>query len=117
MPEPLPCHRLDVASVTRALAAAANHPEHCLLIAPGTTVRYGEAVARRVAAARVFVYADLQVMAGAAAARKALTNGGLLADQHRAIGTHPDPVASYLATVRSLRVLVVPIVARSESGW
>lgn len=49
------CHCLATESIARALDAGTDHIEHCMFMAPDTSVRYDEAVGHRVADAGVYV--------------------------------------------------------------
>jgi imidazolonepropionase-like amidohydrolase len=112
------CHCLATESVSRALDAGTDHIEHCMFLAPDTSVRYDEAVARRVAAAGVSVTATLQVMADLpAAVRERRDRGESSAEDARIIARVTETVANHLATVGHLHELGVPIVAGSDAGW
>lgn len=115
--KPASCHCLATESIARALDAGTDHIEHCGFMAPDTTWRYDEALARRVADAGVYVTATLQVMADSAAAREALAGGDNPDALQGASALRPDLIADYLTNMGNLHALGVPIVAGSDAGW
>lgn len=55
------CHTIATESIERALDAGTDHIEHCSFMAPDTSWKYEEPLARRVAEQGVYVTATLQV--------------------------------------------------------
>ena len=112
------CHCIATEAVTRALEAGTDHIEHCSFMAPDTTWRYDEQVARRVAEAGVYVTATLQVGQDAMVAmRERYAQGIATEDEVRMVTLTPNRNEDSIANIRSLHDLGVPIVAGNDAGW
>ncbi|HVB64874.1 MAG TPA: amidohydrolase family protein, partial [Nitrolancea sp.] len=59
--KPASCHTIATESITRALDAGTDHIEHCSFMAPDTSWKYDDDIARRVARQGVYVTPTLQV--------------------------------------------------------
>src|SRR5207302_1031415 len=97
------CHCIAGASIALALDAEADHIEHCSFMAPDTTWHYDEELARRVAAAGVYVTATLQVgMDSMAAMRERHAAGTATAEETRIVTQTPNRTEGSVANIRFL---------------
>jgi imidazolonepropionase-like amidohydrolase len=112
------CHCIATESITLALDAGVNHIEHCTFMAPDRLWRYDEAVARRVAAAGVYVTPTLQVGVDSMVKMKERYAQGLATPQEAQIVVEtPDRDDDTVANARYLHELGVPLVAGNDAGW
>ncbi len=116
--KPASCHCIATTSIELALEAGTDHIEHCFFMAPDTTWQFDGRLARRLAAAGVYVTATLQVMINSMAAMRARHARGLATPQEsRTVETEPHRNDATIANIRLLHGLGVPLVAGSDAGW
>lgn len=116
--KPASCHCIATASIELALDAGTDHIEHCSFVAPDTTWRYDEAVARRIAAAGVYVTPTIQTGADSMIKMRERYEQGIATAQEEAIVvTTPQRTADTIANIRQLHELGVLLVAGNDAGW
>jgi imidazolonepropionase-like amidohydrolase len=116
--KPASCHCIATASIARALDAGTDHIEHCSFMAEDTTWRYDEALARRLAAAGVYVTATLQVGIDSTSKMKERHRQGIATPQEARIVTlTPDRDRDSIENIRLLHAAGVPLVAGNDAGW
>lgn len=112
------CHCIATESVGLALDAGTDHIEHCMFMAPDTSVRYDEALGHRVAQAGVFVTATIQVLADLPpGAQERLDHGDAPAEEAQLANLTRKLTADQLGIIGTLHDLGVPIVAGNDAGW
>ncbi len=112
------CHCIATESIVNALDAGTDHIEHCMFMAPDTSIRYDDAIGQRVASSGVFVTATLQV--GADLPEDMLERqqlGTASPDDLQAITRSQTQTAANIATMAYLHELGTPIVAGNDAGW
>jgi imidazolonepropionase-like amidohydrolase len=116
--KPASCHCIATESIGLALDAGTDHIEHCSFMAPDTTWRYEEAVARRVAEAGVYVTPTIQTGADSLVKmRERYAQGIATPDEAQIVIMTPNRTADSIANARYLHELGVPLVAGNDAGW
>jgi imidazolonepropionase-like amidohydrolase len=117
--KPASCHTIATESITRALDAGTDHIEHCSFMAPDTSWKYDDAIARRVAEQGVFVTPTLQVgFDGLDALHEMGARGASLTPAEAArLDAAPQSRANSIANIRNLNDLGVKLVAGNDAGW
>jgi imidazolonepropionase-like amidohydrolase len=116
--KPASCHCIATTSIELALDAGTDHIEHCSFMAPDSSWRFDEGLARRMAVAGTYVTATLQVMIDSMAAMKERHARGIAtAQEARIVETTPDRNNDTIANIRMLHELGVSLVAGSDAGW
>lgn len=116
--KPAACHCIATSSITLALDAGTDHIEHCSFMAPDTTWGYDEAVARRVAAAGVYVTPTIQTGADSLVKmQERYAQGIATPEEAQIVVTTPNRTADSIANARYLHELGVPLVAGNDAGW
>jgi len=117
--KPASCHTIATESITRALDAGTDHIEHCSFMAPDTSWKYEDDIARRVAQQGVYVTPTLQVgFDGIDALREMSERGASLTPAEVArLEAAPQSHANSIANIRNLNDLGVKLVAGNDAGW
>lgn len=112
------CHCIATESISLALDAGVDHIEHCSFMAPDRLWRYDEALARRVAAAGVYVTPTLQVGADSMVKMQERYAQGIATPEEAQIVIEtPDRDADTIANARYLHEAGVKLVAGNDAGW
>lgn len=112
------CHCIATESVGLALDAGTDHIEHCMFMAPDTTIGYDEALGHRVAQAGVFVTATIQVLADLPpGAEERFDRGDAPSDETQLVQMTRQLTADHLTIIRALHDAGVLIVAGNDAGW
>ena len=117
--KPASCHTIATESIERALDAGTDHIEHCSFMAPDTSWKYEEPLARRVAEQGAYVTATLQVGFDRHDALREMHERGEAmtpAEQTQFEGIE-QAHANSIANIRNLHELGVKLVAGSDAGW
>jgi imidazolonepropionase-like amidohydrolase len=116
--KPASCHCIATASIGLALDAGTDHIEHCSFMAPDTTWRYEEGVARRVAEAGVYVTPTIQTGADSLVKmQERYAQGIATPDEAQIVIATPNRTADSIANARYLHELGVPLEAGNDAGW
>lgn len=116
--KPASCHCIASASIGLALDAGTDHIEHCSFMAPDTTWRYDEALARRVAEAGVYVTPTIQTGADSLVKmQERYAQGIATPEEAQIVIMTPQRTADSIANARYLHELGVPLVAGNDAGW
>lgn len=117
--KPASCHTIATESISRALDAGTDHIEHCSFMAPDTSWKYEDDIARRVAEQGVYVTPTLQVgFDGLDALREMSERGASLTRAEAArLAAAPQARANNIANIRNLNDLGVKLVAGNDAGW
>lgn len=116
--KPASCHCIATESIGLALDAGTDHIEHCSFMAPDTTWRYDEALARRVAEAGVYVTPTIQTGADSLVKmQERYAQGIATPDEAQIVIMTPNRTADSIANARYLHELGVPLVAGNDAGW
>jgi imidazolonepropionase-like amidohydrolase len=113
------CHTIATESISRALDAGTDHIEHCSFMAPDTSWKYEDDIARRVAEQGVYVTATLQVgFDRHDALREMSAHGESLTPAEAAqLAGATQAHANSIANIRNLNDLGVKLVAGNDAGW
>ena len=112
------CHCIATESVEVALDAGTDHIEHCMFMAPDTSVKYDEALGQRLAQAGIFVTATIQVLADLPpGAQERLKHSNAPAEEAQLANLTRKLTADQLGIIGILHDLGVPIVAGNDAGW
>lgn len=112
------CHCIATESIVNALDAGTDHIEHCMFMAPDTSIQYDNSIGQRVADSGVYVTATLQV--GADLPEEMLERhrmGTASHEEMEAITRSQKNTAANIATIAHLHELGTPIVAGNDAGW
>jgi imidazolonepropionase-like amidohydrolase len=116
--KPASCHCIATESIRRALDAGTDHIEHCSFVTPQTTVHYDDEVAARLAAARPYVTATLQVIADLPEGfTERQARGEVTTAEAEQVAGAERRFATHLDTIGRLHRLGVPMVAGNDAGW
>lgn len=112
------CHCIATDSIVNALDAGTDHIEHCMFMAPDTSIHYDEALGQRVARSGVYITATLQVGADLPADMLERHRLGTASPEElQAITRAETHTAANIATMSHLHELGAPIVAGNDAGW
>lgn len=112
------CHCIATESISLALDAGTDHIEHCMFMAPDTSVRYDEAIGRRLAQAGVYLSATIQTLADVPPATQDRYDRGVASPEETQLVTQTRKLkADQIAVFGALHDLGVPIVAGNDAGW
>jgi imidazolonepropionase-like amidohydrolase len=112
------CHCIATESISLALDAGTDHIEHCMFMEPDTSVRYDEAIGRRLAETGVYLSATIQTLADVPSAVQDRYDGGVASPEETRLVTQTRKLkADQIAVFKALHDLGVPIVAGNDAGW